>query len=194
MPAVTASGTDAGAETITVSARFNGPTDSGNGGYSGGLLAAALGGPAEVSLRSPVPLDLPLEIERTGAGELRVADGETVVAEARRIAGVELDVPAPVEVEGARAASAGYRSPDTGLFSRCFVCGPGRGDSFGVFAGPVAGRDLVASPWTPPDWTADAEGDVRPEFAWAVLDCPTYFAAHPGPGVLLVEAREQPDG
>jgi hypothetical protein len=59
-----------------------------------------------------------------------------------------------------------------------------------VFAGAVEGRELVASPWTPPPWADDGSGAVRPEIVWAVLDCPTYFAAylhHPEPlppGVL----------
>jgi hypothetical protein len=48
----------------------------------------------------------------------------------------------------------------------------------GVFAGAVEGRQLVASPWTPPSWTADSAGAVLPEFVWAVLDCPTYFALY----------------
>jgi hypothetical protein len=47
-----------------------------------------------------------------------------------------------------------------------------------VFAGQVEERGLVASPWTPPAWTADAAGHVLPEFVWAVLDCPTYFALY----------------
>src|SRR4029077_12526965 len=38
--------------------------------------------------------------------------------------------------------------------------------------------ELVASPWTPPAWTADDDGRVRPEFIWAVMDCPTYFAIY----------------
>ena len=40
------------------------------------------------------------------------------------------------------------------------------------------GREIVASPWTPPSWTADPAGAVLPEFVWAVLDCPTYFALY----------------
>lgn len=176
----------AAAETIVVPARFNGPLDSGNGGYSGGVFAAVLGvDTAEVSLRSPVPLDTPLEVDRTGVDGLRIVDGETTIAEVRRVPRLELDLPPPVGADEARLASRGYRAPDDGPFSRCFVCGPAREDSFGVFAGPVAGRDLVASPWTPPPWTAGEDGDVRPEFAWAVLDCPTYFAAHTGPGMPL---------
>ena len=47
-----------------------------------------------------------------------------------------------------------------------------------MFAGAVEGRDLVASPWTPPDWTADDAGRALPEFVWAVMDCPTYFAIY----------------
>jgi hypothetical protein len=166
-------------ETITIPARFNGPLDSGNGGYSCGVFAAPLGGVAEVSLRSPVPLDAPLAVERQEDGSVRILDGETLVAEARPVAGVEVEVPDPVGVEDARRASTLYRSPSEGIFSRCFVCGPAREDSFGVFAGLVEGRDLVASPWTPPEWAADSSGEVRPEFVWAALDCPTYFAAHP---------------
>lgn len=178
-------------ETITIPARFNGPLESGNGGYSCGVFAAQLGGRAEVSLRSPVPLDTPLAVQREEDGSLRILDGETLVAEARAVAGVEVEVPDPVSVEQARAASARYRSPGEGIFSRCFVCGPAREDSFGVFAGPVAGRDLVASPWTPPDWAAGPDGVVRPELIWAVLDCPTYFAVHPGEEMpLSMLARE----
>ena len=172
-------------ETITVPARFNGPLQSGNGGYSCGVIAAELGGLAEVSLRSPVPLERPLDVDPVGDGALRVLDGETLVASAERVEAVELDVPPAVTVEQARRASQSYRSPHEGLFSKCFVCGPAREGSFEVFAGPVAGRDLVASPWTPPRWAADASGEVRPEFTWAVLDCPTYWAVHPGPGMPL---------
>jgi hypothetical protein len=72
----------------------------------------------------------------------------------------------------------GYRGLPDGPFSECFVCGRARGDAFGVFAGPVQGRRLVASTWTPDPSIAGGEGNEPPEFAWAVLDCPTYFAAY----------------
>jgi hypothetical protein len=42
-------------DSVTIPARFNGPHESGNGGYSAGALAAFLDGAAEVSLRRPVP-------------------------------------------------------------------------------------------------------------------------------------------
>jgi hypothetical protein len=175
---------------LTIPARFNGPLDSGNGGYGAGAFAALVGGAAEVTLRSPIPLDAPLRAERAGEGEVGVYDGEDLIAEVRSAPDFELDVPAPVGVEEARAAMASYRGLLDGPFSRCFVCGRGREDSMGVFAGAVEGRELVASTWIPPEWAADDSGNVRPEIVWAALDCPTYFAAylhHEGPlppGVL----------
>lgn len=177
-------------ETVTVPDRFNGPLESGNGGYSAGAFAAFVGGPAEVTLRRPVPLDRQLRVERRDGGGADVLDGEDLIAEAQPAPDFALEVPPPVGVEEARAAMAGYRGLTEGQFSRCFVCGRGREDSLGVFAGPVEGRELVASVWTPPQWAADDSGSVRPEIVWAVLDCPTYFAAylhHAGalpPGVL----------
>ena len=44
-------------ESFSFAARFNGPADSGNGGYCAGVIAGFVDGPAEVSLRAPVPLD-----------------------------------------------------------------------------------------------------------------------------------------
>jgi hypothetical protein len=165
-------------ESLSIPSRFNGPLDSGNGGYCAGVLAAFLTGAAEVSLRRPVPLDTTLELAREEERSVRLLDGESVVAEAHAAPDPDVQVPPPVTRGEARAAMERYRGRSDGIFSRCFVCGPAREDAFGVFAGQVDGRELVASPWTPPAWTADAAGDVRPEFVWAVLDCPTYFALY----------------
>lgn len=166
------------AETITVPHRFNGPRESGNGGYTSGVIAAHLEGAVAVSLRSPVPLDEPLDLVPGEGPSLQVLHGETLIAEAHPLPGVELSVPAAVSLEEARRAAQNYRAPDDGPFSNCFVCGRAREDSFEVFAGQVEARDVVATPWTPPAWTAGDDGEVRPEFVWAVLDCPTYFACH----------------
>lgn len=165
-------------ESVTIFGRFNGPLESGNGGYSAGALAAFLEGAVEVSLRRPVPLDTELRVDRGGDGRVLALDGEDLVAEARPAPDFELEVPEPVGVEEARAASAGYRGKADGPFSDCFVCSRTREDTMGVFAGPVEGRDLVATSWTPPEWAADGSGVARAEIVWAVLDCPTYFAAY----------------
>lgn len=164
---------------VTIPGRFNGPQESGNGGYTSGVLAAHLDGPVEVSLRSPVPLDQPLELTEGDEASLRLLAGETLIAEARALPELDVAVPAPVDLGEARRASENYRAPDDGIFSNCFVCGRARGeDCFEVFAGPVEGREMVATPWTPPAWAAADGGTVRPEFVWAALDCPTYFACH----------------
>jgi hypothetical protein len=163
---------------VSIPGRFNGPLDSGNGGYCSGVVANFLEGAAEVSLRRPVPLDTPLDVVRESDGSLQVLDGEALVVMARAAPELDVEVPAPVSPHEARLAAVRYRGRSDGVFSRCFVCGKAREDAFGVFAGAVEGRHLVASPWTPAPWTADAAGRVLPEFVWAVLDCPTYFALY----------------
>jgi len=165
-------------ETVFIPGAFNGPLTSGHGGYCSAVIAEFVEGPAEVTLRSPVPLETSLEVRHQDDGSVRVLNGETLVAEAAPAAQLEVDEPDPVSPEEAHAAKGRYRGSTEGLFSRCFVCGPARKDALGVFAGAVEGREVVASPWTPPEWTADETGRVRPEFIWAVMDCPTYFAVH----------------
>jgi hypothetical protein len=170
---------------VSIPKRFNGPLDSGNGGYCSGVVASFVDGPAQVSLRSPVPLESRLEVGACEDGSVRMVDGETLIAEAHPVAPLELEVPAAVTLGDARAAMQGYRGLDTGPFCRCFVCGRAREDTLGVFAGQVEGREVVASTWTPPASAADGQGNVRPEVIWAVLDCPTYFAAHIGDDLSL---------
>jgi hypothetical protein len=163
---------------VSIAARFNGPQRSGNGGYAAGALAAFIGEPAEVSLRSPVPLDTELRVVTEEDGSMRMLDGETLVCEGRAAEALDLDVPEPVSIDEAREAMSRYRGLIDGEFCRCFVCGRARDDSFGVFAGRVEGRKLVASTWKPPAWAEGDDGRVRAELIWAVLDCPTYFASH----------------
>lgn len=169
---------------VVIPGRFNGPLDSGNGGYSAGVFAALVEGTAAVDLRSKVPLDTPLAGADDGDGGARVLDGETLIAEVRPASPLALEAPAPVGVAAARQACGHYAGATSGEFSRCFVCGRAREDTLGVFAGPVAGRELVASPWTAPEWTAGSDGAVRPEIVWSVLDCPTVFAAFIGAPAL----------
>jgi hypothetical protein len=159
---------------IVIDPRFCGPDESGNGGYSCGLLAREIGAPAEVTLRLPPPLARPLEFDG-----VRLRDGDDVVAEARR-AEIAFDPPAPVTFAEAEAAQA----PDLDSpFPHCFVCGHARapGDGLRIFAGPVDARDVVAAPWTP------REGEIGPEFVWAALDCPgAYATGAQGRGAIVL--------
>jgi hypothetical protein len=167
-------------ESIVVQRRFNGPADSGNGGYTCGLVAKALGaGSAEVRLKAPPPLDRELAVERSegdGGVRVEVRDGETVVAEARA-ATVDVDPPPPVPRDEARAAAPNgpFVDAETHPFPRCFVCGPLRdeGDGLRIFAGPVGGDDVMAAEWTPPADLAGPDGALPEEMVWAGLDCPS---------------------
>jgi hypothetical protein len=152
---------------ITIEGRYNGPTGSANGGYTSGLVAELLGGAAEITLRSPPPLDRPLDVERDG-DRVRVLDGGNVIAEAVP-AQLELEIPRPPTYGEAVEASARYPGYEEHAFPRCFVCGPERdpGDGLRIFAGPL-GDGRVASPWVP--------AEVEPKIVWAALDCPGAIA------------------
>jgi hypothetical protein len=144
---------------LIIASRYNGPPGSANGGYTCGLLAERVGEPAEVTLRSPPPLEAPLRFD--GA---RLWDGETLVAEAHRTH-VHLEVPEPVAFDDAERASRNYPGFDEHEYATCFVCGPNRDDGLGLFAGAVDGTKVFAAPWVVPD-------DVSRLLVWAALDCP----------------------
>ncbi|MBS1861103.1 MAG: hypothetical protein JSS68_05260 [Actinobacteria bacterium] len=177
--------------TVTVPARFNGPPASGNGGYACGVLAVAAGGPVAVSLRRPVPLDRELEIQHEDVALARAfCDGE-LIAEARSAAPLRTWDGPRIGLEEAHISHEKYVSRPGGEFDSCFVCGQARDDGMRIFAGPVADTGIVASPWTPPAWTADEAGAVRPEFVWAALDCPAYFALHGDELTIAYLVRQQ---
>jgi hypothetical protein len=162
-------------ESLTIPARFNGPPETGNGGYTCGRLAALVDADAAaVSLRAPPPLERPLGIVRDGP-RAELHDGETLVAEATP-AELSLTAPEPVPLGRARAASDHGREQWTAEhpFRTCFVCGPDRepGDGLRLFPGRLEdGRYAVA--WTPDESVDDGAGHVRSECVWAALDCPT---------------------
>lgn len=190
---------------ITIDARYCGPPDSGNGGYVAGRLAHHLHvehpHAVEVTLRAPAPLDRRLAVQLDDvAMTATLLDGDVVVAEARVLPELAVDVPEPVDVETAtRVAhdSPMLRDADAHPFPTCFVCGPARapGDGLRLFPGQVPGRDVFAAVYT-----ADAQ-HVADEFTWAALDCPSsfpmYLAEDPfdGPVVLgrfAVRVEEHP--
>jgi len=162
-------------DTLSIPAFFNGPPESGNGGYTCGRVAQLLGAEvAEVSLRSPPPLGTPLEVVREGEA-LRVLDGETLVAQGTP-SELLVDMPDPVpasEVEAAQDAGRA-RWAEGHPFPTCVVCGPARADGFGIVPAALPGRDgLFGATWTPGEASDDGLGLVRNELVWAALDCPT---------------------
>jgi hypothetical protein len=170
-------------ETLVIPARFNGPPDSGHGGYSCGSIATLVDAPVvEVTLRVPPPLERPLAVSRADGG-VEVRDGETLVAEGRP-AELELEVPEPVTLEQAIAGNVeGHRRWELAHpFPTCIVCGPEREKT--------DGSELYAANWTPAPWLAGGDGRVRPEAVWAALDCPSSFpVANEGGDPPIVLAR-----
>ena len=163
---------------LVISRRFRGPPTSGNGGYTCGMLAAAASMPVEVRLIQPPPLDTRLEIvDDAETGGLRLMAGADLVATATPKT-FELDVPKPPTYEEALAAAPRYEGFQAHAYSDCFVCGPARqrGDGMRIFAAPVAGTEVVAAAWMPERSLVGADGKVLPEFMWAALDCPGFFA------------------
>jgi hypothetical protein len=180
---------------LTIGSRFNGPPASGHGGYTSGVVAAALADWTDVavSLRVPPPLERLLAVERRN-GEAVVLDGATLVASAApatvTVAPPPMPQPAPAAPDDPVYGEL-HRHP----FPTCFACGPDRApaDGLRIFATRVPGSDgVVASAWTPHASLAGADGTVASEFVWAALDCPTGHAcAIERPAVLARMAMRQ---
>lgn len=162
---------------VIIPSRFNGPPDSGNGGYSCGVLARFINGPARVRLHVPPPLDTPMVVKAGADGSVQMYDRESLVGTALP-APLELEVPAAPSPQQAADASTRYLCYENHVFPSCFVCGPGRPahDGLDLFAGPVVDWSQLASPWNPTADLLDQYGHVRPEIVWSALDCPGYFA------------------
>lgn len=78
---------------VTIPARFCGPPESGNGGWTSGHLArqhpaAGTGTAVSVRLMSPPPLDRPMRTELHGDA-LTLLDGDVTIAQASPSAGTE---------------------------------------------------------------------------------------------------------
>jgi hypothetical protein len=173
-------------DSLLIPSRFCGPPGSGNGGYVCGRIAAYADGPVTVTLRRPPPLTTPMAVERGGDSSVRLHHRGMLIAEAISSPGrPALEIPGPVSVAEAQAAVGGARYYADPVFPDCFVCGTGRGpgDGLRIFPGPVTGRALWAAPWTPDPSVTDAGGRVRPEVAWAALDCPSGIAAAESAGL-----------
>ncbi|WP_134767026.1 hypothetical protein [Nocardioides sp. 1609] len=155
---------------LTIATRHRGPASSGNGGWTAGALAAFLSpGPAHVVLRTPPPLEVPLDVVRDDDGAVTASRGDVLVGRAAPAA----EAPGPVEpvdAATARDAETRYSGLTSHPFPSCFSCGTDRapGDGLRIFPGRVAedagGRVRVAATWTPGT-------DVDLPTTWAALDC-----------------------
>lgn len=194
-------------QTIIVPARFCGPTNSGNGGWTAGTLARFVDGcptdharawpTIQVSLHTPPPLDTPLSVTLdNGAATARHGDVTVGVAQCTD---EDPAVVAPVTHDEAVAASATFSGHVDHPFARCFVCGTDRGpgDGLRIFPGVVepeeSGGVRVAAPWTPDaslaeDFHAYNDEHTRASLAstWAALDCAGGWAGGIGSQLMVL--------
>jgi hypothetical protein len=170
--------------TLTIPSRFNGPPDSGNGGYVAGRVAEtllqALQQPTvgattpwvEVTLRTPPPLDVAYDTRLHGdALVVTAGDDATVVAEARAVAGADAQVDPipPVGLAAAEAAEARYLGLTTHPFPTCWVCGPARPDGYHLQPGAVEdARDAASDAARGAEGGSAGDGDARTACRWAV--------------------------
>jgi hypothetical protein len=162
---------------VMIPAHCNGPRTSGNGGYSCGLLAGFIEGPARVRLHVPPPLETELKVSKGEGDAWEMRAGETLVGTAWP-AEFALDVPPAPALEVARDASTRFACFEEHDYPHCYVCGPQRlDDGLCIFPGPVDDWSLLACAWQPRPEMLDEQGFVSPEVIWSALDCPGYFAA-----------------
>lgn len=172
--------------------RFHGPPNSGNGGYSCGLVAGQVDGQVTVALRSPPPLETAMTVSAPDEdGVVSVHAGEVLVATATPSPPVRSEPPARVDATMAQTATAHYWGfTHDHIFPTCWVCGPDRepGEGLHLYTGAVADApdNLVAAPWTPAEDLDDGTGGVASEHVWAALDCPSFFGLGPEPPMAVL--------
>jgi hypothetical protein len=161
--------------TLTITSRFAGPANSGNGGYTSGLLAGALEaqGTLAVTLQHPPPLDTALEVEPDGTGgSLRHGDVTVAVAQPDEFVSTP---PAAASVQQALSAEEQYAGFVDHPFGSCFVCGTLRRPPDGLCLRPGRfGETGTACTWTPDVSLASPSAPTlaAAQFVWAALDCP----------------------
>lgn len=158
--------------TLTVPTRFRGPSDSGNGGWVSGSLAAHVDGDAEVTLHRPPPLETPLAVQAHADG-VQLRAGVERVASARATSLTER-APSPVTVTEAKQVQGAYGGEN--FIGGCFSCGRDRtpGDGLCLYPGPLTDRpETLAVHWSPDATLAGPDSTVPEPIVWAALDCPT---------------------
>ena len=160
-------------EQLIIDSRFCGPPDSGNGGYTCGLVANFIDGPAEVILRRPPPLNKKLNVKKNGGEKVILYDENGTIAEAKPT-NIEIDIPVPPPFSAIENSATSIHEIENHQYPTCFVCGPRRKefDGLRIFPGPVEGTNYLAAPWIPDASLSDHTGNIRHEIIWAALDCP----------------------
>lgn len=160
---------------LTIAKRFCGPPNSGNGGYTAGLIAANVPFFPEVTLRLPPPLDTAMLLDYNEKNATLQLDGQ-LVAEAK-VVDFQLSTPKAISYSAAVKASEGIKHFQQTALPTCFVCGSARakGDGLKLHPGAV-NKTTVAAPWIPFAELGDDKEVIKTEYIWSVLDCPGAWA------------------
>ena len=171
-----------GGDTIRIGGWFQGPTGSGQGGWTAHRFTERIGRPVTTALRAPIPLETDLIlvdgddhwslIDDSGSDPVTI-----MVARAWEPSFADTE---PVSVADAKAARARFSDfvADHPV-PYCFSCGV-QHDSMQVHAGPL-GDGRFATDWRAPDWAVFESGAVDPGVLWAAVDCTAaWYVAYSG--------------
>lgn len=161
---------------LTIPARFNGPDNSANGGYTCGMLSSQVDYNIRVRLHHPPPLHRLLELRQDHDKKLQLLDQETLIASAQPY-DFELVIPPAIDWGTAQQARQHYEGFRFSPFPYCFVCGTARphGDGLEIYAGHYD-ENKVAAPWTPAAEFSTNGETVDELFLWTAMDCPGAYA------------------
>lgn len=165
--------------TIRIGHRFQGPSGSGQGGWTAALFERAAGEPLTISIRRPIPLEADMEVAVTDDGWELHHDGEVILAGVSRTEPFVHTEPVTI----AAAVDARRRFPAATEVVHpvpdCFSCGPVE-TSMGVHAGPLDdGTGRFAVGWTVPDWGGGGTADDA--LLWTAMDCTSaWYVAYSG--------------
>lgn len=160
---------------LTIPSHYNGPVDSGHGGFAAGRFAEFVDAHrASVRLHAPIPLDRPLRPVQ-GREQFSidvVADAQTIATVVPLSAALDVGSFDLTPVELIDAAEQDW-SNDLALdhpCPTCYGCGHDRSAGTGMELRPgrVEGTECHATRWMP-----GIVGDVPPAVIWAALDCPS---------------------
>lgn len=161
---------------VIIKPQFCGPSSSGNGGYTSGLVAQEFGELAQVTLQKPPPLGRELTFSRNSV--LEMIDAELGVIASAKSGQLGNEIARFVEPERITAARSTFPEDDH-PFPRCFTCGTARhlGDGLQIYS-PFLGDGVAAGIWRPHE-SFFIRGEVPIPIMWAAMDCPGYWAAGP---------------
>lgn len=157
-------------ETIKIGAWFQGPTGSGQGGWSAHRLARSIDEPVTVAIKRPIPLETELAVVPV-ADDWHLLNPDEPEEPILIATPWDPDFATTTAVPLADAAEARTRFPshDDHPVPFCFSCGTSS-DSMHVQSGSL-GDGRWSSDWTVPAWAAGNDGVVDEGVLWAAIDC-----------------------